>query len=177
MKFTKFLVLAGGVLGLIAFFLPLIAVKDSGVKGSISAFQVVKGIDSAQDVIDNADTAQFDASGEGKKFKKDANEALSEVKGIFLAIFAPALFLAIIGGVATMRKKFGRLGGAGALIFGGIGLGIWAILNTAANEVAAEGGSGDVKGIGMWVLLVTGLAGLIGGILTLVKPDRGPASA
>lgn len=178
MKFTKFIVLAGGLIGLLAFFLPLVAVKDSGVTGALSAYRIVKGIDSADQVIEHANSAavdSYDKSDEFQASKKDANAALGDVKGVVLAIFAPALLLVLIGGVATMRKKFGRLGGVGALLFGGIGLGIWAILNTAANEVAATGGS-DVKGAGMYMLMVTGLCGVVAGILTLAKPDRGPVA-
>lgn len=178
MRFTKFIVLAGGLIGLLAFFLPLVAVKDSGVTGALSAYRIVKGIDSAAQVVDHADSAavdSFDKSDEFQTTKKDANAALGEVKGVVLAVFAPALLLALIGGVAAMRKKFGRLGGVGALLFGGIGLGIWAILNAAANEVAAQGGH-DVKGTGMYLLMVTGLCGVVAGIMTLVKPDRGPAA-
>ena len=178
MKFTKFVVLAGGILGLLAFFLPLVAVKNSGVTGALSAYRIVKGIDSADQVVSGADTAAVDAYSASDSFqesKADANKALSDVKPVVLAIFAPALLLALIGGVAVLRKKFGRLGGVGALLFGGVGLGIWAILNTAANEVAETGGS-DVKGMGMWLLMLTGLCGLVGGILTLAKPDRGLAA-
>jgi hypothetical protein len=176
MKFTKFVVLAGGIIGLLAFFLPLVAVKDSGVTGALSAYRIVKGIDTAEQVVAAADTAAVDAYGKSESFqasKAEANAALGEVKMVVLAVFAPALLLALIGGVAVMRKKFGRLGGVGALLFGGIGLGIWAILNSAANEVAASGNTGDVKGMGMHLLMITGLCGLVAGIITLVKPDRG----
>ena len=179
MKFTKFVVLAGGIIGLLAFFMPLVAVKNSGVTGALSAYRIVKGIDTAQEVISTADTAAVEAYGKTAEFrasKEEANAALGEVKGVVLAIFAPALLLAVIGGVAVMRKKLGRLGGVGALLLGGVGLGIWAILNSAANEVAASGNSGDVKGIGMHLLMITGLCGLVGGIITLVKPDRGPTA-
>ena len=180
MRFTKFIVLAGGLIGLLAFFMPLVAVKHSGTTGALSAFRIVKGLDEAGQAISSADTASVGGAQEREAARvsvAEANEALSSVKGVVLAIFAPALLLALIGGVAVLRKKFGRLGGVGALLFGGIGLGIWAILNTAANEVAAEGGTGDVKGIGMYLLMFTGLCGLVGGILALAKPDRGPATA
>ena len=180
MKFTKFLVLAGGLVGLLAFFLPLVAVKHSGVTGALSAYRIVKGIDNAEQVIANADTGSVGGATDpeaARVSKAEANQALGEVKGVVLAIFAPALLLALIGGVAVLRKKFGRLGGVGALLFGGIGLGIWALLNSAANEVAASGNTGDVKGVGMYLLMVTGLCGLVGGILALARPDRGQAVA
>ena len=179
MSATKFIVLAGGIIGIIAFFLPLIAVKQPGITGAISAFQVVKGIDTAKDIVKGAGDAATDAAveagaetAEAKKAVTEVNDGLSTVKNIFLAAFAPALFLALIGGFAVMRKQFGRLAGTGALIFGLLEFGVWALLNAAANEVAAKGATGDVKGIGMHLLLVTGLAGVIGGILGLAKPER-----
>jgi len=176
-KLTKFIVLVGGILGIIAFFLPLIAVKDSGVEGALSAFTIVKGIDQASDVInDKAVAAAADSAEEFASQKKDANDALGAVKGVVLAIFAPALLLVVIGGVGVMRKKFGRLGGTGALLFGLIGLGIWAVLNSAANDVASDAHAGSVKGIGMYLLAVTGACGILGGLMTLVKPDRGEAA-
>src|SRR5690242_10275172 len=76
MKFTKFIVLAGGLLGLLAFFLPLVAVKDSGVTGALSAYRIVKGIDSADQVIEHANSAAVDGYDKSEEFqatKKDAN--------------------------------------------------------------------------------------------------------
>ena len=62
-----------------------------------------------------------------------------------------------------MRKKFGRVAGTFSLLFGLIGLGIGALL-----KGAAEGDSG----IGLTLLLVTGVAGVVGGLIALVKPER-----
>ena len=133
MKASKFIILAAGILGLLAFFLPLVAVKDSGVKGALSAFQIVKGLDGAQDQVSanakelDVQLAAMNTTVNGRAAtSKDANEALGAVKGVVMAIFAPALLLAIIGGIAASRKKLGRLGGFGALFFGLIGLAIWA---------------------------------------------------
>jgi hypothetical protein len=170
-KFTKFLVLGAGIIGLLAFFMPLTAVSRAGVTVKISAYDAVAGIDSLQDVVGDADT-----TGEANEQDlKEINEALGEVKMIILAMFVPALFLLLFGGLGTMKKKFGRGFGAGALIFGLIGLGIWAILNTAASEIEAETNE-SIKGLGMWMLMLTGLGGTVGGLLALIKPDRGPAA-
>jgi hypothetical protein len=169
MKFTKFVVLAAGLAGLLAFFLPLVSVKDSGIKGAISAFQIVKGIDSASDVVDQA--AVTAGSAADRAMARDANQALGAIKGIVLALFVPAVLLTLLGGLGTARKRFGRGMGAGSLVVGVIGLAIWAILNSAASEAGSDGGS--AAGIGLHLLLLTGLGGLVGGLLALVKPDRG----
>lgn len=166
-KATKFIVLAAGLLGLIGFFLPLISVNKSGVEGKLSAFQIVKGIDSAQDVVENEGAAVAGTAAE-KEMVGDANEALGAVKGIVLALFVPALFLTLFGGIGTAKKRFGRGLGIGSLLFGVIGLAVWALLNSAAEGSA---------GIGLHMLLLTGVGGALGGLIATIKPDRNEVAA
>ena len=45
MKASKFIVLVGGILGILSFFLPLVSVTRHGETVKVSAFQVVKGLD------------------------------------------------------------------------------------------------------------------------------------
>lgn len=167
-KATKYIVLAAGVIGLIAFFLPLVAVQKSGIEGKLSAFQIVKGIDSAKDVVKDAPTGTV----EDRAAVSDANSALSAIKGVVLAIFAPALLLFVFGGVGAAKKKFGRGLAIPSMIFGILGLLIWSVLNAAASE---GGGGESVAGIGMHLLLFTGLGGALGGLIATIKPDRNTA--
>lgn len=141
MKASKFIVLAGGVVGIFAFFLPMVAVQRSDFTGTVSAFQIIKGLDSA---------------------------AVNDLKGIVMAFFSPAILLTLIGGMGVARKKFGRVAGAFSLIFGLIGLGIGGLLTSAA-----EGDSGS----GLTLLLVTGVAGVVGGLMALIKPELARARA
>ena len=166
-KAMKYVVLASGIIGLIAFFLPLIAVEKSGVEGKLSAFQIVKGIDAVQDIVKEAPKT---GTAEEKEIVTDANDALDEVKGIVLAIFGPAALLALLGVIATVRKRFGRGMAIPTFLIGLIGLGIWALLNAAAEEV---GGDESVKGIAMHLLMITGLGGTFAGLVGTIKPDRG----
>ncbi len=161
MKASKFIVLVGGILGILAFFLPMVTVHQQDFSGSVSAFQIVKGLDSLSVAAGSQDVnvALADAGASAKS----AKEALDGMKGIVMAIFAPALMLVLIGGLGVMRKKFGRVAGTFSLLFGLIGLGIGALL-----KGAAEGDSG----IGLTLLLVTGVAGVVGGLIALVKPER-----
>jgi hypothetical protein len=165
-KSTKYIVLGAGIIGLIAFFLPLIAVQNSGLEGKLSAFQIVKGLDSAQEVVGEAGAAMA-GTVEEQVAVKQANDALGAVKMIVLAIFVPALFLALFGAIGTAKKRFGRGLGIGSLLFGLLGLGIWALLNSAASE----GGGESVAGVGMHLLLVAGLGGAIGGLFATIKPE------
>ena len=159
MKATKFIVLVGGILGILSFFLPLVSVHRSDFTGKVSAFQIMKGLDSVSVAVDHADVHTV----QDVQVRSAAKQDVGAMKGIVMAIFAPALLLTLIGGLGVARKRFGRGAAAFSLIFGLIGLGIGAILKGAAE--------GDA-GIGMTLLLLTGIAGVVGGLIGLVKPER-----
>jgi hypothetical protein len=159
MKATKFIVLVGGILGILSFFLPLVSVHRDNYTGKVSAFQIMKGLDTVSVAVDSATTHSVQEVETRAEAKKD----VGALKGIVMAIFAPALLLTLIGGLGVARKRFGRAAAAFSLIFGLLGLGIGAILKSAAE--------GDA-GIGMTFLLLTGVAGVVGGLIGLVKPER-----
>ncbi|MDQ3335858.1 MAG: hypothetical protein M4D80_11880 [Myxococcota bacterium] len=163
MKASKFVVLVGGILGILAFFLPMVSVTREGKTVTVSALQVMKGLDTVSSELDKDEVSMKAASYGETASLNEAKDGVSGIKGIVMAIFAPALLLALIGGAGVARKRFGRVAGTFALLFGLVGLGIGAVLKSAA-----EGDSG----IGLTVLLITGLAGIVGGIMTLVKPER-----
>ncbi|MDQ3366086.1 MAG: hypothetical protein M3680_11735 [Myxococcota bacterium] len=165
MKASKFIVLAGGILGILAFFLPMVSVERGGTRVTASAFQVVQGLDAVATEVDRAEVRTVAASygTSGRAALSEAKSDLGAIKGIVLAIFAPALLLALIGGLAVRRGQFGRVAGTLSLLLGAVGLAIGVIL-----KGAAEGDSG----VGLTVLLLTGLAGVVGGILALAKPER-----
>src|SRR5215813_2647808 len=166
MKAAKFIVFIGGVLGIVAFFLPLVSVTHHGQKVTVSAMQVVKGLDTIHTEVDGNDEVRASMSSPtGIRATKDA---VGAIKGIVIAVFVPALVLAAIGGGAVARRRFGRLGSIFSLIIGLISLGIAGILTAAA-----EGDSGA----GLYLLLLSAIAGTLGGLLATIKPDRGNATA
>lgn len=168
MKASKFVVLAGGILGILAFFLPMVSVTRQGHTATVSAFQVVKGLDAVETALDKDEVKMKAAAYGGTSSLNEAKDDIGAIKGIVMAFFAPALLLALLGGAGVARKKFGRVAGTFALLFGLVGLGIGALLKSAA-----EGDSG----IGLTLLLITGLTGVVGGIMALVKPERLAAPA
>lgn len=159
MKATKFIVLVGGILGILSFFLPLVSVTREGKTASVSAFQIIKGLDSVEVAVDKAGTEREISVETSASAKKD----IGALKGIVMAIFGPAAWLALIGGIGVARKRFGRVAASFSLVFGLIGLAIAGVL-----KAAAEGDSG----IGLTMLLLTGVAGVVGGIMGLAKPER-----
>lgn len=164
MKASKFLVLAGGLLGILAFFLPMVTVHRSGYEGSVSAFQIIKGLNVASDAMASDEVRHAAMSSEAYTSAKDG---VDQMKGIVMAIFIPAILLAALGALGVAKKKFGRGIGAVSFLLGLVGLGIGALLKSAAG---ADGG------IGLTLLLATGALGTVGGLFALVKPDRGLAA-
>lgn len=163
MKASKLVVLVGGVLGILSFFLPLVSLHHGDVTGTVSAYQIVKGVDAVEHEVDRAPVDQASAAS-----VTEAKGDLGAVKGIVLAIYVPALLLALIGGLGVARRRFGRGAGTLSLMLGLVGLGIAALLHGAAE--------GDA-GIGLTLLLITGVAGVFGGVLALIKPERPVATS
>jgi hypothetical protein len=159
MKASKFIVLVGGILGILAFFLPLVSVQRANASSKVSAFQVIKGLDAIETAVDGSTPR----TSEDALMRQESKQDVGAMKGIVIAVFVPAALLALIGALGVKRKKFGRAAATFALLLGLVGLGIGASLKSAAE--------GDA-GIGISILLVTGLAGVIGGLAGLVKPER-----
>lgn len=173
MKATKFVILGGAVIALLSFFLPLVTahVEAEGGKGvtvSISSFQIVKGLSSIDDVISGE--APNAHSAEAKQAVHDLQDVIKSVKTVILVAYAPAALLFLVGLVGSIRGKLGRLGGLGALLFGLIAAAIGAIMLSAASST---GDSGAGAGMGLYAMLLGGVVGLLGGLVTIVKPDRG----
>lgn len=173
-KAAKFLVLIAGLAGLVAFFLPFLTAESGGKTASISAFQAVKGIDTALDATEQATAGA--TTPEAKSATAEIADVVNKVKAFLYAMYAPAVLLALFGLIGVLKKKFGRGFGVLSVLMGLIALGFWALLFMAAGEANKDQGAGDVKvalGLGVHLLLATGILGFIGGITNTVKPDYG----
>lgn len=174
MKPWKFLILVGGVIGVIGFFLPFASGHDerANVHLGVSAYQLVRGIDSVKEVIDDAKQAEHATRAADKDIARNLEEGMSAVRGFALLAYFPAALLAILGALAVVRGKLGRLGGLFAIMLGAASAGIWALLSAAASQQRGDATVLKLE-LGTHVLLVAGLLGLLGGIGALVSPDRG----
>ena len=148
MRFTKHMVLLGGVLGVVTFFLPYVVFHAGSESASVSAFDVLRGIGSA----------------EGMRGL--------ETKGVgyVLLVFGPPVLLLVMGGLAEKADKFGRLGGVLALL-----IGLWsALMGGALMSLKVDTGElANEPGVAVYTLLAAGVLGALAGLLALIKPDRG----
>jgi hypothetical protein len=163
MTFTKHMVLLGGVLALVAFFLPYGTIRSGSNWIKVSAFDVMKRIDSLDQISNVHGNDEID-----RELAQSVDN--SATKGYTLLVFGPPLLLLALGGLGLARNKFGRLAGLGALI-----LGAWACVFAAAlmAVIDKDGSEGAAVGGGTYVFLAAGALGALGGLLALIKPDRG----
>ena len=167
MKPWKVVVLLAGLAGIAGFFLPFIKYKspDGSVTGTISAYQIVAGIDDPGDIVDG-DVPNLDRE-QVAVLVKQFNEGLAELKTLMLGFFAPAVLLAVIGALGMARGRLGRIAGVFALLLGLANAGVFLLFR----GVAADSGQTEATlGIGLTMLLLAGVGGAIGGLGAIVSP-------
>lgn len=169
MKASAVLVLIGGLLGLIGFFMPFVAMKQDGIAVTMSASQFVRG---QIPHVKADDTLQQNAleSAEGRAAMKasvdegsKAIEHLEEIKTFIIVVYAVPGVLLLLGAIGLLRQRFGRAIGALCLVLGLGVLGIGALLQSASEGQA---------GLGVTLLLPAGAAVALGSLIALIKPLR-----
>jgi hypothetical protein len=173
-KAAKFMVLVGGIVGVVAFFLPMFSVEgDVGgqnKKVTVSAFQAVRGAEAVKASIESQAGVQV-ASADQKSFD-DLEDATTKFKGVFLGMYAPAALLLLLGLIGVLKKKFGRVFGVLSVLFGLVAIALWGLIFTGTKDTET-GQAAFALGLGIHLMLVSGILGFLGGIINTVKPDRG----
>ena len=173
MKAWKYLVLIGGIAGVTGFFLPLINFQssDGRIEGTVSAYQIVGGIDDVNELIEGTKPIVA-ASPEAQRYVKMFNDELARYRGVLVGLYVPAALLALLGALAGMRRKLGRIAALLAIALGLANAGIWLLFYQVSQDASAAEGSASI-GIGVYMLLAAGIAGTVAGLGALVSPDRG----
>lgn len=184
MKPWKLMLLAAGVAGVIGLFLPLVEVKHGPFVVSFTAKQLSFGLDNAHSFLDTVETAQgiLDKRlpklgkripGDVRTYREDARMVAEASRGAALA-FAPAAIMFLLGALGLLRKQFGRISGALALLLGLSSIAAWIglrfVMQYALEEVALKRTTVAMQ-IGAHVLLVIGALGVLAGIGALVQPE------
>lgn len=184
-KISKFVLIGLGALGLVAFFMPLIHVKKADAK--VSAWQVIKGLDKVSKVAGEAsdklnkltDQAKATANKEvaertgvkdlekAQQTAKATSEGADAAKVLFYIPFVPAAIFVLIGLLAVFRR-FSRFSAMGAIFWGVVGIGIWALIRAAAKDVGVE----DALGSAIPMLAVSYFGATAVGIVGLFKPEK-----
>lgn len=169
MKASAALVVIGGLLGLVGFFMPFVTMKRDGFAVTMSASQFVRGqiphvkADDKyqQEVLTSADGRAAMQAGVDESAK--AIENLQEIKTFIIVVYAVPAVLLLLGVIGLLRQRFGRGIGTLCLLLGLGVLGIGTLLQSASEGQA---------GLGVTLLLPAGAAVALGGLIALIKPLR-----
>ena len=176
MKLWKVIVLLAGVAGVIGFFTPLVEYRGAvgRVISDASAFQMVRGADAdaARDMATQAIALGISPEA-AARLGKVLHDSVHAYRGGLIAFFVPAGLLILLGIVLALRERMGRLAGLLSLIFGAASCAVfWRFWQ-------ADQASGDVAaslGLGLYLMLGSGLGGVLAGLGALLHPDRGSPS-
>jgi hypothetical protein len=152
MRIAHKLVLLAGLVGVVAFFLPLFDGAYLGTDRTISSLEMVEGL------------GELETSADG-----ETRENLKTFNIVILIGFGGAALCLLVGILGL--GAFGRGRGLLALLGGLAAVGVWLLLNYAFTEVARRQGT-DYRGIGVILLLASGAAGTLGGLIAVMKPER-----
>lgn len=178
MKYAKYLVLAGGVIGLLGMFMASITgTQDFRDPATGARADVEVGIGPLSGVsisVDDDTAARLEAEGvDLDALVSTANDLLTaqmqELKGILMVPFVAPLLLVIFFLIG--RKRFGRGLGIGSILIALLALGVVAMVDAAAAS-GSKPGVHLSTGMGLTMIRVCGVMGLLGGLLATIKPER-----
>jgi hypothetical protein len=156
--FARVCISLAALIGIGAFFAPLVHVSQDGHEMAFSAFAMVQGVD--------AMTASVDGPALPPEFADSLNASLSEMRGPLLVPFAPAAIFALLA--LSAFRRFGRGHGVLALLTGLAGLGLWAIIQAAVKDSST---TRLASGLAITLVAASAGAGTLAGLTGLFKPD------
>jgi hypothetical protein len=158
----KILAVLAGAAAVASFFLPLAWEEKGGVRVSVSAYSVVRG-------VGEGDVEADDAAARGRR-AAEIRATQEETEGVSAAVLL--IWLAPIGvalvGVAALFTRFGRGLAVLGLLLGLLTGGIW----LAFRHGTKDWESGAEVGLGVAMLGVAGVVGVLSGVVGLVAPER-----
>lgn len=183
MKVAKHVLILLGLVGVLGVIMPFAEVRKGIAAVQLSAKDLSFGLEKTHATLDRKLPKLVE-----KRLGSTVIDTRDELKlvadGLKYAalVFLPAALLVVIGIIAVIRKRLGRVLASFALLLGIVSLASWIGLHYAIDYALEEA---DVKGMtielmaGAHMLLVGALAGLGVGMAALIKPEPppGPATA
>ncbi len=168
----KYLLIAAGLAGAIAIFMPLLTIKKGFFEQGFSA----------RDLVINGENTRHTLAGKLPKIatahlpkslrplRSDVDDALLGARAMS-AIFIPALLLLGLGFLAAYRSECGRRIGTFALLCSIASIAGWFALRWGLREYGTASLSIQIGSAGTMLWVVGGL-GLVASVGALVQPER-----
>lgn len=170
MSIWKYVVLLGGILGIAGFFAPFMEYKaPDGTLTGASAYEIARGQVDVSPLMKKAQDLGLVTPAEAQRATKMLEQGVFAYRGAMIIVFIPAALIFLIGLFSFARKKMGRLAGFICILMGIGAIGVWIFFFRA--DPPPEKTVGQL-GLGIYALFVCGLLGVLGGLGSLVFPDR-----
>lgn len=170
------------VASIVGAFVPMVDLKYGRITMGLTAMDLSFGMDKTRavaekeipklpKVVGKRLTGRLDSM----RSDQDDLRLVLEASKWALAAFLPGVLLGILGGIALIRRRAGRIIGLLAIPLGLASIGAWFGLRFALQYAAAEADLGKVEvglDAGAHALLAIGACGLLAGFGALIKPDR-----
>jgi hypothetical protein len=172
MKPWKYVLLAAGLLGAIAIFMPMVTIRKGFFEQDFST----------RDLVFNGEQTRQTLNGKIPKIAmqhlpKSLQSLRSDLQDVLLAaralsaVFVPAMLLLLLGGFAVYRGACGRVIGAAAVLLGVASMAGWFALRWGLREYGTDSINIQLSS-GATMLLVVGALGVVGGIGALLQPEK-----
>lgn len=178
----RYLLAVAFVAAIVGSFVPMVAIKYGRITLGLTAMELSFGMDKTRSVAEKelprlpkVIGKRLDSRLDSLRSDQGDLQLVLEASKWAMAAFIPGLLLGLLGGIAIVRKRMGRVIGMLAIPLGLASIGGWFGLRFAMQYAAAEADLGKVEvalQVGAHALLVIGGLGVIGGIGALIKPDR-----
>lgn len=170
MSVWKYVVLLGGILGIAGFFAPFMEYKaPDGTLTGASAYEIARGEVDVSPLMKKAEELGMVTHAEAERATRILEKGVYAYRGAMIVAFLPAALIFLIGLFSFSRKKMGRLAGLSAIVLGVGAVGVWIFFFRSEPPSAQTVGQ---LGLGIYALFVCGLLGVLGGLGSLVFPDR-----
>lgn len=180
MKIAKHVLILLGLVGLLGLIMPLAEVRKGVAAVQLSAKDLSFGLEKTHAALDRK-LPKLVERRLGSTVTDTRDELKMVADGLKFAalLFAPAALLVLIGIIAVLRKRLGRVLAGTALLIGLVSLASWIGLHYGIDYALEEA---DVKGMtielmaGAHMLIVGAIAGMGVGLAALVKPEPLPGA-
>jgi len=179
-KIAKHVLILLGLVGLLGLIMPLAEVRKGVAAVQLSAKDLSFGLEKTHAALDRK-LPKLVERRLGSTVTDTRDELKMVADGLKFAalLFAPAALLVLIGIIAVLRKRLGRVLAGTALLIGLVSLASWIGLHYGIDYALEEA---DVKGMtielmaGAHMLIVGAIAGMGVGLAALVKPEPLPGA-
>jgi hypothetical protein len=179
-KVAKHVLILLGLAGVLGVIMPLAEVRKGIAAVQLSAKDLSFGLEKTHAALDRK-LPKLVEKRLGSTVIDTRDELRMVADGLKYAalLFAPAALLVLIGIIAVLRKRLGRVLAATALLIGLVSLASWIGLHYGIDYALEEA---DVKGMtielmaGAHMLIVGAIAGMGVGLAALIKPEPLPGA-